>query len=288
MNLVIVGPLAVATAGAAVMGIIASRVEPHQSARLCSLSILSVLGASWATSTALTLAYLAHLPIAGGRFVWCRQALGMHQPPPALVGIAALVVTTLGAMRLSQLLRRWHRERGTKPGHVHILSSDRAFAFAQPGPRGGIIVSSTMIAALRPGEHRAVLAHEQSHLQHRHDRYLLLATLSDQLPGLTRVAGELRLAVERWADEDAASAVGDRRLVARAVARAALASSPPPKRRLAVTGSNVPTRVLALTSPTAYARSWTALAMGLGLAGLLAAAIQLHHLIPVLATLARH
>ncbi|MFH8389402.1 hypothetical protein [Streptomyces sp. NPDC018036] len=59
-------------------------------------------------------------------------------------------------------------------------------------------------------------------------------------------------ALERWADEDAATRVGDRAVVARAVGRAALAASARPSGTtgaLAATGGAVPQRVRALLAP---------------------------------------
>lgn len=58
-----------------------------------------------------------------------------------------------------------------------------------------------------------------------------------------------RLALERWADEEAGAAVADRQLVARAVARAALATKRAPVAAMAATGGPVPQRVKALLAP---------------------------------------
>jgi beta-lactamase regulating signal transducer with metallopeptidase domain len=80
-----------------------------------------------------------------------------------------------------------------------------------------------MLSGLRPDEVQVLLAHEHSHLRHRHAWWMMAARVcaaaNPMLTGVVRAAGH---AVERWADEDAARAVGDRRLVARTLARAAL------------------------------------------------------------------
>jgi len=64
--------------------------------------------------------------------------------------------------------------------------------------------------------------------------------------------------VERWADEEAARVVGDRRITARAVGKAALISSGPPAPTLAAFAAPgpVPRRVAALLGPAPETRTW--------------------------------
>jgi len=65
--------------------------------------------------------------------------------------------------------------------------------------------------------------------RHRHHAYPQLAGLAAAAnPLLRRPAAAVALAVERWADEDAARAAGDRTTVARALARAGLARAGAP------------------------------------------------------------
>jgi len=81
-----------------------------------------------------------------------------------------------------------------------------------------------MLHALSAPERRVLLAHEASHLRHHHHLYVQVAELSAAAnPRLRPVARAVHQAVERWADEDAATATGDRVLAAHAVARASLA-----------------------------------------------------------------
>ncbi|MDH5291192.1 MAG: M56 family metallopeptidase [Acidimicrobiia bacterium] len=265
------------------------RVTPAQAARSLGVALTAVLAAAWATAWALTLAYIAHHPLIAGHFVWCRQLAGLHHPPPPLVGEISLVVTAASAGRLLQVILRWRRNRGTSKGEVHLIDSTEPVAFAEPGRRGGIIISSTILDVLRPTERQALLAHEQAHLRHRHDRYLLVATLARGLPVLTTLARKLSQALERWADEDAATTTGDRLIVARAVARAALATAEPtPNTTLAASGSNLPSRILALTDPPADNQLWTCPAVIVPIVVVLAALTQIHHLLPLIATLSRH
>jgi hypothetical protein len=68
-----------------------------------------------------------------------------------------------------------------------------------------------------------------SHVRHRHYLYVLVTDLAAAADPLLRpLSRSVRTAAERWADEDAAEATGDRRLTARAVARAGLARASHP------------------------------------------------------------
>ena len=104
-----------------------------------------------------------------------------------------------------------------------MLQTDVPVALAVPGRRGGVLVSRGLMAALDPAELGVVFQHEGSHLRHNHHRYLAAGALAaEMLPPLRRLNERMRFALERWADEDAAEAVGDRELVARTIARVAL------------------------------------------------------------------
>ncbi|MFI1452304.1 M48 family metalloprotease [Streptomyces roseus] len=132
-------------------------------------------------------------------------------------------------------------------------------AFALPGYRrrlGRVVITSGMVRALKPGEYEVLLAHERAHLSGRHH---LLAAVVDLAAMVHPAAGRLRklleFHLERWADEAAALAVGNRKVVAGAIARAALAGAA--HRRLtgggspvlSVRGGPVPQRVGALLLP---------------------------------------
>ena len=159
-----------------------------------------------------------------------------------------------------------------------LLEDDAPDAFAVPGPRGRIVITTGMLKALTPRERRALLAHERAHLAHHHQLYIQAADLAAAAnPFLRPTARQVRRLVERWADEQAARAVGDRRLAARALARAALARSTsrrrgpaPPLAMPAVTGEVVE-RTLALRQPAIGPRPrLTAVVVGLGITSVLA------------------
>ncbi|MFD3511923.1 M56 family metallopeptidase [Streptomyces sp. NPDC058657] len=163
---------------------------------------------------------------------------------------------------------------------VAVLSDEAPYAYALPGAPGRILVSTGMLAALTDTERHALLAHERAHLTGRHHRLLLAVQLASGANPLLR---PLRKAVgyctERWADEEAARAIGDRRTTARAVGKAALVSFPRTTARGAFPGlpafaeaGPVPRRVAALLRPGPPANSWPPALTSAGIAAIVAAA----------------
>jgi hypothetical protein len=79
-----------------------------------------------------------------------------------------------------------------------------------------------------------LLAHERAHAHGQHYLFTSVSRLAAAANPLLRpVTAQVGYTVERWADEHAATETGDRGLAARAVARAALASSAAPPDRAA-------------------------------------------------------
>jgi hypothetical protein len=100
----------------------------------------------------------------------------------------------------------WHGDLG---GHrLIVLPSEELVAFSTAGRPGQVVMSRGLITALSDDELAAVVRHEVAHVQHRHQRYLLLARIVEHslglLPMVRRGVTALRCAVERWADEAAA------------------------------------------------------------------------------------
>ncbi|MFF1344205.1 M56 family metallopeptidase [Streptomyces sp. NPDC058290] len=153
-------------------------------------------------------------------------------------------------------------------GELFVLADDFPDAYALPGRPGRIVVTSGMLRALSAAEREALLAHERAHLTGRHHLFTAAVELAALChPALRALREPLAYALERCADEDAAHAVGDRRLTAQAIGKAALAARAAhaacpaaagrrPGISLAATAGPVPRRVTALldqhagTAPT--------------------------------------
>ncbi|MET9131025.1 M56 family metallopeptidase [Streptomyces antibioticus] len=128
-----------------------------------------------------------------------------------------------------------------------------------PGRRHGsgrIVVTSALLDCLEPAERRALFAHERAHLAARHHRHLLAVRLAAQAnPFLRPLRTAVAYTAERWADEEAARAVGSRRTVARAIGKAALvshgAAPPPGLAALVPPGVAAPPGLAALVPPGA-------------------------------------
>ncbi|WP_328742803.1 M56 family metallopeptidase [Streptomyces caniferus] len=178
-------------------------------------------------------------------------------------GVAAGLLTAC-ALAAAHRARRHHVElrtarlaTGSHPatGDLCVLPDSAPDAYALPGRPGRVVVTAGMLRALPPDEREALFAHERAHLAGRHHLFLLTVALAAVChPLLRALRAPLAYALERWADESAASRVGDRRVTARAIGRAALAArpaaaSPRPRTVLAATTGPVPRRVAALLAP---------------------------------------
>ena len=244
---------------------IGSRLPPGTAVRLlAATAFLAALTTGFGLSVVAFTA-VARIPVIAGRGHWSTSILGVEGTPPPVVGavlgvlvVALLVtalrrfVTTTGALARVALACR--RLREVSDGLV-LLEEDAADAFAMPGVRGKIVITTGMLRALTAQERRVVLAHEQAHLAQHHQLYVQAAHLAAAAnPFLRPVATEVRRLAERWADEHAAAVVDDRRLAARAVAKAALARSASPRTvapplALAAAHGDVAQRALALMQP---------------------------------------
>lgn len=203
--------------------------------------------ATWALSAGGTLAALSSLAVLvllGSVLVgqepdvarhghWSVTALRAHAPVDRDVAAAALIAAVVlgalalvaGGRRASMLYSAYRSSRalaGTA-GELVVIPDEGAAAYAVPGRPGRIVVSQTLLAALPARERQAVIEHERAHLAYAHHWHLAAVNLAASLnPWLIPLRAAAQKSAERWADEAAASAVGDRRVVARALANAAL------------------------------------------------------------------
>ncbi|MFI0188471.1 M48 family metalloprotease [Streptomyces sp. NPDC017082] len=184
-----------------------------------------------------------------------RLVLPLAALAAGLLTLAALALVRT-VLRQTTGLRTARSEAGRRPaaGDLCVVDSPRPDAYALPGRPHRIVVTTAMLRSLDAREREALFAHERAHNAGHHHYFLAAAELAAHChPALRPVREAIRLAAERAADEAAATAVGDRRLTARAIARAALAAhtadtSRPVMTPAATTGP-VPRRVAALLQP---------------------------------------
>lgn len=245
--------------------------------------LLTVLALTVALSTGLLLCLaaviaLAEAPGLSGLSHWSPSALRAGVPvPPAVAaagGAVAVLLLASAAVHLARVVRDARRASAAAAslpqlgGGLSLLEEDTAIAYTIPGRHQRIVVSTGMLKLLPTAQRRALLAHEGSHLRHRHHRYVQLGRLAAAAnPFMRPVSRAIDLAVERWADESAAAEVGDRRTVARALAVAALASTrrpAQPEGSLGGARSDVGRRVEFLLRPPARHRLvWAFVAVGI-------------------------
>ncbi|MGW4897604.1 M48 family metalloprotease [Kitasatospora sp. NPDC004240] len=249
---------------------------------LCSALCLGLLGV-------VGTAQIPGNPLPDG---WSDPEVRAVVPYHETVGAASICVLTLVALACLRTLARhaWVRARarravaragyagpdGTGAADVAVLPDPTPYAYALPGSPGRVVVSTGMLAGLDADERAALLAHERAHLAHRHHRHLLAGQLASCVnPFLRPLARAVAYSTERWADEDSAQAVGDRRITARAVARAALVSHHAPAPGFAAFAAPapgpVPRRVAALLGPVPSSRNWPPAHSRAGVAALVAA-----------------
>ncbi|MCC9156248.1 M56 family metallopeptidase [Streptomyces parvulus] len=197
----------------------------------------------------------------------------------AIPALCAVVLVSARALwRHGRVRRRAHRALAGLPGTaVAVLPDDVPYAYALPGGgrRDRVVVTTALLDCLEPAERRALFAHERAHLAARHHRFLLavrLAALAN--PFLRPLRTAVAYTAERWADEEAAKTVGDRRAVATAIGKAALVSRGTPVATLAglAAPGPVPRRVAALLGPAPAVRTWPSVFTSVGLAAWAAAA----------------
>ncbi|MGW0999107.1 M56 family metallopeptidase [Streptomyces sp. NPDC002520] len=209
---------------------------------------------------------------------WSDPEVRESVPRHEVAGMAAIpgllaVVVACGRALLHHYRVRWRAHRaleGLPRTEVAVLHDAQPYAYALPGGlRDRIVVSTAMLACLPPRERRVLFAHERSHLAARHHRHLLFVRLAACAnPFLLPLRTAVAYTVERWADEEAAQAVGSRKTVARAIGRAALVSRGTPAPTLAglAAPGPLPRRVAALLGPAPVVRTWPPVFTTVGLA----------------------
>ena len=264
-------------------------------ARAVGLTTAAALASALSTGAALSAVAVGYL--AGWAPVAARghlSTLALHRlagipgwlglPAAGLVGFL-LAAALFRTVMIGYALYRAERLCRSLPGATTSVFVDEPDIVALAGWRGRILLGRPLYERIRVADRAVVTAHERSHLRHRHHLYLhaveIAVAANPLLRDARRVVG---LGVERWADEDAAAAVGDRVRVAHALARVALVRKQLRNNAVQIPGGplqaaaagDVRARVAALLGPAARNRRsrlvvplvLTALVLLLGVASL--------------------
>lgn len=212
---------------------IAARVEPRSATWLLTGAAVALAASSSVALALAALAALLRIPAVAALGSWSPAVIGRGDSisagaavvAGALLG-AALTATARFALRRGLALAEAFRHARGLPGRGQVVVTEDASAdaYTVPGRPGRIVVSAGMLDTLDDAGRAALLAHERAHLSGRHYAFTSAARFAAAANPLLRpLAAAVEYTVERWADERAAAAVGDRRLVAETIARAALA-----------------------------------------------------------------
>ncbi len=287
-----------------VAGFLVRVMRPSQGVPLLTAASLAVSLASGLALTAIAAGAIAGLTSVAAQGDWSAAIVEAELPIPRWLGAVACLAVLFLLLRAARrtmaimagLVRaeRMCRDMRAGGGPVVIVDDDSADAYTVAGLRGCVVISQRLLSRLDVDERRVLTAHELSHLTKRHHLYVHIADIAAAAnPLLGPVSAAVRLGVERWADEDAAFGIGDRRTAGRALARVALLRSslarihPPvePRARaglvptLGVGALQVVSRVQALLEPAPQPRTGRlAIAVLLSLAVLLVGVASLAHI----------
>ena len=235
MLLTIILPLAVPLCVAVGARPVAARLPPQAATWLLTVAAVALAALSTAVLMLLAGAAAIRIPLVATLGHMSLQVVRRDDPASLSVsvsGTALLAVATAAAGRAGwrrvRALVAAARQARCLPGseQVVVLPDGAADAYAVPGWPGRIVVTAGMLDALDPDERQVLLAHERAHAARHHYAFTALTHFAAAANPLLRpAAAVVTYTVERWADETAARDCGDRRLAARAIGKAALASA---------------------------------------------------------------
>ncbi|TVZ02976.1 M56 family peptidase [Trebonia kvetii] len=241
MHVAIYVPLLIPALAALAARPLAARLRPVVATWLLTLSALALAAASSAVLGMLALSALLRIPFVAGVGHLSDPVISRGDAvslPVAIIAGGLLAAVAVAATRAvwwrAGAIGAAYRRARTLPGAGEIVVTEDAAADAYtiPGWPCRIVITRGMLSALAGEERGVLLSHERAHARNAHYLFTSAARLAAAANPLLRpVAGEVCYVVERWADEHAAAQAGDRKLVARAIARAALAASAAPPDR---------------------------------------------------------
>lgn len=175
--------------------------------------------------------------------------------PEAVVGVLLLMAAAVQLLRSERTHRRLHKDLQqacelSSGGRLVVLADQDPYAFVVPGRHERIVVTDGMLRALTPAQRRVLFAHEEAHLTHAHHRFRAVARLTSAVnPLLLPARATMAFLCERWADEHAATSVGDRLLAARSLTAAAMVTVNVNRAAQAFQDLHVTRRIAALRRP---------------------------------------
>lgn len=271
MHLAVYLPLVIPVLAALAARPVADRLPPAAATWLLAGSSLALAVASSAVLGMLALTALMRVPFVDAAANLSVQA--MSRDDPASLPVAITAGALLAAVAAAACRALWRRgaaivaagrqaRRLPGSGQVVVTDDSAADAYTLPGWPCRIVITTGMLDALTHQERQVLLAHESAHAGGSHYLFTSVARLAAAANPLLRpVAAQVGYTVERWADERAAAATGDRPLTARAIARAAMATTAAPPDRVGMASAlglvpvelrragPVPRRVAALLGP---------------------------------------
>jgi len=267
MTTVIYIPFAVSALVALLSRVAGPRIWPRAAAWATTVAASTLAATATGALIVLASPVPAQLPVIAAIGRWRPAAIATRTPVPTWLSVIAVVTLIILAYRVVREAHAivsdlrgicvTHRSLARmRRGDLVITADSVPHAYALPslGGRGAVVISSGMLALLDHDERAAVLAHERSHLRHRHELFDVVARVAVALnPLLNGVRQDVRFAVERWADEDAAAST-DRPVAASALARSALAAlntptDPKLRPALALHAHRTVARISALLAP---------------------------------------
>jgi hypothetical protein len=220
-------------------GVLAPRWDHLSPREWTRLNVASLVIGLWAVRVGLLLSAAPTILRAVGvehAAVACHELFGPVLPGGAPVGLASVISLAFIQHHLRRSKRRtrealelvrveaWLGDRSTIDGVDLVrLPTSEPLAYAVGGSPPQVVISEGLVDVLSQAELDAVVRHERSHLVHNHQRHLSLAAAAEAAVGwfqpVRTSIDALRLGVERWADEDAASVPPERPLVRAALVK---------------------------------------------------------------------
>jgi Peptidase family M48 len=256
MDLVVYVPLLLPLCAAAGAWPLATRLPPNIATWLLTSAAVALAALSTAVLGFLALTAVLRIPLVAS--LGHLSGVVIRREDPASLSAALVATVLLAAVALAAARAGWRRSRALirsarqarclpGSGQVVVVPDGAADAYTVPGWPGRIVVTAGMLNALAPAERDVLLAHERAHADNHHYLFTAFSHFAAAANPLLRpLAAAVAYTVERWADETAARRCGDRRLAARAVGKAALASS---RSATSLGRARVPAMATGITGP---------------------------------------